>query len=65
MRCDTIANGILQAVKQLGNIKVPIVTRLSGTNSEQGKKILVDSGLKFLTADDLDSAAAIAVKQLK
>jgi len=64
MRCDTIANGILEAVKQLGNIKVPIVARLSGTNSDLGKKILNESGLKFITADDLDDAAQKAVKVL-
>jgi succinyl-CoA synthetase beta subunit len=65
MRCDIIANGILEAVKQLGNVRVPIVARLSGTNSEQGKKILLDSGMKFIAADDLDSAAQKAVATLK
>lgn len=64
MRCDIIANGILEAVKQLGNIRVPIVARLSGTNSEEGKKILMESGLKFITADNLDDAAQKAVQVL-
>jgi succinyl-CoA synthetase beta subunit len=61
MRCDIIANGIVEAVKQLGGVKIPIVARLSGTNSEEGKKILVNSGLKFVAADDLDDAAKKAV----
>ena len=65
MRCDIIANGILEAIKQLGGIKIPIVARLSGTNSEQGKKILNESGLKFVTAEDLDELAKKAVAQLE
>jgi len=65
MRCDIIANGILEAVKELGNVRVPVVVRLSGTNAEEGKKILTNSGLKFLTADDLEEAAMKAAAQLK
>jgi succinyl-CoA synthetase beta subunit len=61
MRCDIIAQGIVEAVKQLGGVNIPIVARLSGTNSEEGKKILVNSGLKFIAADDLDDAAKKAV----
>eukprot|EP01080_Neovahlkampfia_damariscottae_P006528 gene6528-10536_t len=65
MRCDIIAKGIVEAVKQLGGVKIPIVARLSGTNSEEGKRILLDSGMKFVAADDLDDAAQKAVKCLE
>ncbi len=61
MRCDTIANGIVAALKQL-NVSQPIVVRLAGTNVDLGKKILKDSGYNVITADDLDDAAQKAVK---
>eukprot|EP00163_Fabomonas_tropica_P006522 TRINITY_DN1607_c3_g1_i2.p1 TRINITY_DN1607_c3_g1~~TRINITY_DN1607_c3_g1_i2.p1 ORF type:complete len:428 (-),score=156.64 TRINITY_DN1607_c3_g1_i2:142-1425(-) len=60
MRCDIIAEGIVGAAKELG-LKIPLVVRLSGTNSDLGKKILEDSGLDMITADDLDDAAKKAV----
>eukprot|EP00994_Dinema_validum_P007769 NODE_662_length_1452_cov_121.795438_g496_i0.p2 GENE.NODE_662_length_1452_cov_121.795438_g496_i0~~NODE_662_length_1452_cov_121.795438_g496_i0.p2 ORF type:complete len:418 (-),score=168.20 NODE_662_length_1452_cov_121.795438_g496_i0:137-1390(-) len=58
MRCDTIANGIVAAAKEV-DIKVPVVCRLAGTNQELGQKILKDSGLdeKLIAAADLDDAA--------
>jgi len=59
-RCDWIALGLIQACGQL-NIQVPLVVRLAGTNVEEGRKILAESGLAFITAENLDAAAAKAV----
>jgi len=56
MRCDTIAEGVVSAVKEVG-LKVPLVVRLEGTNVDQGKAILNESGLDVVAADDLDDAA--------
>lgn len=56
MRCDVIAQGVLQAVTEVG-LKVPLVVRLEGTNEEQGKKMISESGLNVVPADDLDDAA--------
>lgn len=65
MKCDVIAEGVVTAIKDVG-LKVPLVVRLEGTNVEKGKKILEDSGLNVIAADDLDDAAkkiAAAVKE--
>jgi succinyl-CoA synthetase beta subunit len=65
MRCDIIAEGVIGAVKEVG-LKVPLVVRLEGTNVELGKKILNESGLKVVAADNLADAAqkiTAAVKQ--
>ncbi len=59
-RCDWIALGLIQAYNHL-DIKVPLVVRLAGTNVEAGRKILAESGLAFITAENLDAAAAKAV----
>lgn len=56
MKCDTIAEGIIAAVKE-EEIKVPLVVRLEGTNVDKGKKLLQESGLKIIAADDLEDAA--------
>lgn len=56
MQCDIIANGIIAASKILG-VKVPLVVRLEGTNVEEGKRILQDSGLDILAADDMADGA--------
>jgi succinyl-CoA synthetase beta subunit len=56
MRCDVIAEGVIAAVKETG-LKVPLVVRLEGTNVDLGKKILRESGLNVIAADDLDDAA--------
>ena len=56
MRCDVIADGIIQAAKTL-DLKIPLVVRLRGTNVEIGKKMLEDSGLKISSADEMDEAA--------
>lgn len=60
MKCDVIAEGVVEAAKQTG-LKVPLVVRLEGTNVEKGKEILEASGLNIITADDLDDAAVKAV----
>ena len=59
-RCDWIALGLIQACNSL-QIKVPLIVRLAGTNVEEGRKILAESGLEFITAENLDAAAAKAV----
>lgn len=64
MRCDIIASGIVAAAKEM-SIKVPLVVRLSGTNFEEGKKILEESGLNIIAADELDEAAQKIVKEVK
>ncbi len=56
MRCDVVADGVVSAAKQVG-VKVPVVVRLEGTNVEQGRKILLDSGLSFQVAEGMDDAA--------
>ncbi len=56
VRCDLIAEGIVSAVKDVG-VKVPVVVRLEGTNVEKGRKLLADSGLDIIAADDLTDAA--------
>jgi len=64
MRCDIIAEGVIAAVKEVG-LKVPLVVRLEGTNVELGKKIINESGLNVIAADDLADAAAKIVKAVK
>jgi succinyl-CoA synthetase beta subunit len=56
MKCDTIAEGVISAVKQVG-LKVPLVVRLEGTNVELGKKMLAESGLALTTAGDMADGA--------
>jgi len=63
-RCDWIADGVVQAVKQI-DLKVPLVVRLSGTNVEAGQKIIKDSGLPIISADTLQEAADKAVAAWK
>jgi succinyl-CoA synthetase beta subunit len=64
MKCDIIAEGVIAATKELG-LKVPLVVRLQGTNVELGKKMLSESGLNIIPADDLGSAAQAIVKAVK
>ncbi len=64
MRCDVIAEGIVTAAKEL-DLNVPLVVRLEGTNVEKGKKILNDSGLAIIAADDLGDAAQKVVNAVK
>ena len=64
MRCDILAQGVVEAAKET-NIKVPLVVRLAGTNFEKGKEILDKSGLKILSASDLNDAAKKIVEAIK
>ena len=64
MRCDIIAEGIVAAVKEVG-LKVPLVVRLEGTMVEEGKKIINESGLDVIAADDLKDGAEKIVKAVK
>jgi len=64
MRCDTIAEGIVIAAKEV-DLSVPLVVRLEGTNVEQGKEILATSGLPIVPADDLGDAAKKIVAEVK
>ena len=64
MKCDVIAEGVVAAVQEVG-LKVPLVVRLEGTNVEEGKKIIRESGLNVIPADDLDDAAQKIVAAVK
>ena len=64
MKCDTIANGVVTAVKEVG-LKVPLVVRLEGTNVEMGKQILRDSGLNLVAAADMADGAKKIVELAK
>ena len=64
MRCDVLAQGVVDAAKEI-NISVPLVVRLAGTNFKEGKKILDNSGLKLISAENLDDAAKKIVEALK
>src|SRR5690554_2126644 len=61
MRCDTLATGIVEAVRRVG-LEVPLVVRLEGTNVEEGKRILAESGLDVITADDMKDGAEKIVR---
>ena len=61
VRCDLVAKGVVQAVKELG-LNVPVVVRLQGTNAEKAKKLLAESGLSIIPADGMKDAAEKAVK---
>ena len=60
MRCDVIAQGVIDAVKEVG-VTIPVVVRLEGTNVDLGRKMLAESGLSILASDDLNAAARMAV----
>ncbi|MEE9375156.1 MAG: ADP-forming succinate--CoA ligase subunit beta [Rhizobiaceae bacterium] len=64
MRCDVIAEGVVTAVKEVG-LQVPLVVRLEGTKVEEGKKIINESDVDVVAADDLDDAAQKIVKAVK
>jgi succinyl-CoA synthetase beta subunit len=64
MKCDIIAEGVIAAVKEVG-LQVPLVVRLEGTNVDLGKKIIKDSQLNVISADDLDDAAKKIVQAVK
>ena len=64
MRCDVLAQGVIDAAKEI-NIGVPLVVRLAGTNFKEGKEILDNSGLKLISAENLDDAAQKIVEAIK
>ncbi len=64
VRCDLIAEGIIQAVREVG-LSLPVVVRLEGTNVETGRQLLAESGLNLVAVDDLDEAARTAVQLAK
>jgi succinyl-CoA synthetase beta subunit len=64
MRCDVVAEGVVAAVREIG-LKVPLVVRLEGTNVQLGKKIINNSGLNVVSADDLDDAARKIVRAVR
>jgi succinyl-CoA synthetase beta subunit len=61
LRCDVLAQGVIAAVKELG-VTVPIVIRMEGTNVDEGKRLLRDSGMNFTTADSMGEAATTVVR---
>jgi succinyl-CoA synthetase beta subunit len=64
LRCDVLAQGVIAAVKELG-VPVPIVIRMEGTNVEEGKRLLKESGMNFTTADSMGEAATTVVRLAK
>ena len=64
MRCDVLAQGVVDAAKEI-KIGVPLVVRLAGTNFEEGKKILENSDLKIISANNLSDAAKKVVEAIK
>ena len=64
MRCDVLASGVVAAAKQV-KLSIPVIVRMEGTNVEQGKKILADSGLDVTSAADMADGARKAVAAAK
>ena len=64
MRCDVIADGVVAAAREV-KLSVPLVVRLEGTNVAEGKKIMAESGLPIVSADNLGDAAAKIVAEVK
>lgn len=62
VRCDRVANGIVEAYKSIGNIPVPVIVRLQGTNAEEAKEIIDKSGMEVWSAIKLEEAAALVAK---
>jgi succinyl-CoA synthetase beta subunit len=65
VRCDRVAQGVIDAYKNMGNIEIPIIVRLQGTNAEEAKKLIDDSGLKVQSAILLSEAADLVNKALQ
>lgn len=64
VRCDRVANGVVEAYKSIGEIHVPVIVRLQGTNAEEAKKIIDNSGLAVFSASSFSDAAALVTKVL-
>lgn len=65
VRCDRVANGVVEAYKKIGDVKIPIIVRLQGTNAEEAKRIIDESGLKVYSAIALKEAAELVENLLK
>ena len=65
VRCDRVANGVVEAYKSIGKINVPVIVRLQGTNAEEAKKIIDDSGLAVSSAISFREAAELVSSLLK
>lgn len=65
VRCDRVAQGVIDAYKNMGNIKIPIIVRLQGTNAEEAKKLIDESGLKVQSAILLSEAASLVNKAVR
>nr|MCS5649606.1 succinate--CoA ligase subunit beta [Dehalococcoidia bacterium] len=63
MRCDFIAEGIIAAAKEI-RLDTPLIVRLAGTNVELGKKMLAESGLDLITADDMNDGAIKSIEAI-
>jgi succinyl-CoA synthetase beta subunit len=64
VRCDRVANGVVEAYKSIGEIRVPVIVRLQGTNAEDAKKIIDNSGLEVFSAISFREAAELVTKVL-
>jgi len=64
VRCDRVANGVVEAYRKIGNVQIPIIVRLQGTNAEEAKRIIDESGLKVYSAIALHDAADLVEKVL-
>lgn len=64
VRCDRVANGVVEAYKSIGEIKVPVIVRLQGTNAEEARQIIDNSGLAVFSAISFSDAAALVTKVL-
>jgi succinyl-CoA synthetase beta subunit len=64
VRCDRVANGVVEAYKSIGEIRVPVIVRLQGTNAEEAKKIIDNSGLEVFSAISFREAAELVTKIL-
>jgi succinyl-CoA synthetase beta subunit len=62
VRCDRVAQGVIDAYKNLGNINIPIIVRLQGTNAVEAKKLIDESGLQVQSAIQLSEAADLVKK---
>jgi succinyl-CoA synthetase beta subunit len=62
VRCDRVAAGVIEAYKNLGNIDIPIIVRLQGTNATEAKRLIDESGLKVQSAIQLSEAADLVKK---
>jgi succinyl-CoA synthetase beta subunit len=65
VRCDRVAQGVVDAYKEIGNIPVPVIVRLQGTNAKEGKALIDNSGLKVFSAISLKEAADLVSQLVK